>query len=149
MKVMWAEERSFWTVIVPLLFIVNVAEQARAGHRRERNRDLQLGIIGPAGALEGVRPAVVEHIFALAMGLQIGRSGRDEMRRIVLNEDRRGGPAGSFADTFRNFERGEKSVTDERIVAGDPVPRRLVEPAYARSELGDDFGFTVGHRPPR
>jgi hypothetical protein len=38
-------------------------EQARARHWRERHGDLQLGIIAPAGALERLRPAVVEDVF--------------------------------------------------------------------------------------
>ena len=53
------------------------AEQPPPGHRRERHRDLQLGIILPAGALQGVGPAVVEDIFALA----VASSDRPARRR--------------------------------------------------------------------
>ena len=34
-------------------------QQPRTGNRRERHRDLELGIVAPAGALEGVLPAPV------------------------------------------------------------------------------------------
>ena len=51
---------------------------AAARHRRERHRDLQLGIILPARPLPGLGPAVVEHIFALAVALEIGGRGGDQ-----------------------------------------------------------------------
>jgi hypothetical protein len=46
---------------------------AAARHRRERHRDLQLGIIGcpPARSQASAQPCV-EHIFALAVALEIG-----------------------------------------------------------------------------
>ena len=102
------------------------AEQARTRDRRERHRDLELGIIGPACALERVRPAMVEHIFALAVRLQIGRRGGSQMRSAVLDQERRGRPAGALADASRRFQRGQEGVADERIVAcqAGPKPRR-------------------------
>jgi hypothetical protein len=39
---------------------------------------LQLRIVAAAGALEGVGPAMVEHIFALAVGLQIAGNGAEQ-----------------------------------------------------------------------
>ncbi len=92
---------------------------------------------------------MIEYILALAVGLQIRRRGRHEVRRVVLDEDRRGSPAGPLPHAPGGFERREEGMTDERVVACNPVPGVLVEPAYARRELGDDFTFTVGHRPPR
>src|SRR6266851_9806678 len=50
-------------------------EQARPRHRRERHRGLELGVIAAAGALEGLRPAMVEYVFALAVALHIERYG--------------------------------------------------------------------------
>ena len=42
-------------------------QEARAGDGRERYADLELGIIGAAGPLIGVGPAMVEHVLALAV----------------------------------------------------------------------------------
>src|SRR5262249_6629562 len=39
-------------------------EQARPGHRRKRNRDLQFRIVVAAGPLKGLGPAMVENVFA-------------------------------------------------------------------------------------
>ena len=66
-----------------LLAIDVVADQeARAGRRRERNRALQLRIIAAAGALIGIGPAAVEHVFALRMRFQIaGHDADDPVRR--------------------------------------------------------------------
>src|SRR3546814_2508249 len=44
-------------------------QQPRAGNGRERNRQLELGIISAAGAHIGVRPVLIEDIFALAVAL--------------------------------------------------------------------------------
>jgi hypothetical protein len=46
---------------------VGMHQKPRAGRRRERNRDLQLRVIVAARALIGVRPGMVEDIFALRM----------------------------------------------------------------------------------
>ena len=37
-----------------------------------------------AGVLESVRPTVVEHILALAVGFQIDRNGADQPTRVVF-----------------------------------------------------------------
>ena len=121
------------------------AEQARAGHGRERDGDLELWIILPAGALPRVGPAVVEHIFALAVGLEIGGRRRNQMRRLVLDENRRRSPAGAGADAARILERREKGVADEWIAAREPVPGKGVQPGHARGDLRDDVDFAVGH----
>ena len=51
-------------------------EQSGAGRRRERHRDLELWIIAPAGALESIRPAMVEDIFAIAVRFAIAGNAR-------------------------------------------------------------------------
>ena len=40
---------------------------------RERHGDLQLGVVVPTRAMPGIGPGVVEHVFALAMALDVGR----------------------------------------------------------------------------
>ena len=42
-------------------------QQPAPGNRRERNGDLQLGVIAPAGPLVGIGPGSVEDVFALAV----------------------------------------------------------------------------------
>ena len=82
---MWAEDKPFWTVTVSSA--ASSALRSSPSNRgpdagRERHRHLQLGIIIAAGPLPGLGPAMVEHIFALAVGLQIGwRGGRNCGRR--------------------------------------------------------------------
>jgi hypothetical protein len=92
---------------------------------------------------------MVEHIFALAVGLQIGRSGGDQVRGVIFDEDRRGGPAGAQADATGILERGQESVAEERVAVREPVPGRGVQPRDVGRNLGDDLRFAVGHRLPR
>ena len=77
---------------------------------------------------------MVEHIFALAVGLEIGGRGGDQCAPLVLDQDRRGRPAGARADAARIFERGEEGVAEERIAAGERVPcaRRRAPPRPTR-----------------
>ena len=90
-------------------------EQPPARHRREGNGDLQLGVIAPARALIGLGPTVVEDIFALAMGLQVGRRRRDEPAAGIFHEHMRGRPAGTPAHRTRLLQRKEKRMRDEGI----------------------------------
>ena len=80
-------------------------EQARAGHRGERHRHLQLGVIVAAGVLEGLGPAVVEDIFAARMAFHI--AGRGAQKRAVgaFRQQVARLPAGPAADRMRGFER--------------------------------------------
>ena len=61
-------------------------EQAAAGHGRERHRDLDLRIIVAAGPLIGVGPGMVEDVFALRMGLHIGRRRRPRWPRRAFDQ---------------------------------------------------------------
>src|SRR5471032_1070321 len=57
-----------------LIFVGTRRDQKFAArYRRERHAGLELGIIASTRALEGVRPTVVENIFALRMILEIER----------------------------------------------------------------------------
>ena len=67
-------------------------EQPPSGRGRERHRHLQLGVIAAAGALVGLGPAGVEHVFAARVGFQIaGHHADDRARR----SRRRGAAAAS------------------------------------------------------
>src|SRR6185437_3997714 len=85
-------------------------EQARPGDRRERHSDLELRIVIAAGALEGVGPAVIEHVFAL--GVTLGVAGRDAEDRAagVLRDQMLWLPAGARSDRVRLFKRGEECM---------------------------------------
>src|SRR5690348_11320642 len=107
-------------------------KKSSAGHGRERNGHLQLWIILTARALPRVRPAMVEHIFALAVRLEVGGGGRNEMRDLILDEDRSRSPSGARPDAVRIFERGQEGMADEGITAAEPVPGTSVQARYAR-----------------
>ncbi len=117
------------------------------GDRRERGGDLEFGIVAPAGALVGVGPGVVEHVFALAVALEIAGGGGDHAPARVLDDDMRRRPARAAADRAGGLKRVEKRVRDEwveplalslldreagRIGAG--VPRRRVEGGNRRGD---------------
>ena len=122
-------------------------QQPAPGHRRERRGDLKLGIVAPAGALVGVGPGVVEHIFALAVALEIAGRGGDDPPARVLDHDMRRRPARSPADRARRLQRVQKGVRDERIEplalrfrlasarrVGAGVPRRRVDGGEGRDD---------------
>ena len=69
-------------------------QEARAGCGREGNGCLQLRVIAPAGTFEGVGPAVVEDIFALAVVLQIGGQGAEQAAGLILEQQVLAEPAG-------------------------------------------------------
>jgi len=48
---------------------------------------------------------MVEHIFALAVGLEIGRCRGDEVVGVVLDQDWRRSPTGARPDAARFLER--------------------------------------------
>ena len=73
-------------------------QQAPSGRRGERHRDLKLGIIVAAGALIGFGPAMIEHIFAARVALQIAGRGRDQTAVGGAGQHMLGLPAGTRAD---------------------------------------------------
>jgi len=88
-------------------------EKARARHRREGNRDLQLGIVAAAGALEGLSPAVIEDIFALAVAFDVKRRGAEQRAVAGLGQQVLRLPAGSSSDRLGILQRLEKAVAQE------------------------------------
>ena len=59
-------------------------------HRRERHGDLQFGVIVAASLHEGVRPAVVEHVLALAVRFDIAGHAACDFGAAVLRTRCRG-----------------------------------------------------------
>jgi len=72
-------------------------QEPRPGHRRERHRDLELGIVLATGAPIGVGPAVVEHVLAVGMALHVERR-RSHEAPGPLDDQMEGLPAGLLAD---------------------------------------------------
>jgi len=60
-------------------------KQTRAGRRGKGNGALQLRIIPSARSFEGIGPAVVENILALAMILEVAGEGADEFAFVRFN----------------------------------------------------------------
>lgn len=102
----------------------------------EGNRALQFGVVFAAGVLERMRPVLVEHILALAVGLAVKRHDagkpsvagpRREMTRI---------PAGGVGDGAAVLQRQQEAMRGERVDgsaaigglrAGAMVPVRRID----------------------
>jgi hypothetical protein len=105
-------------------------QQARPRHRREGYGDLQLGIVAAAGARVSVRPAVVEDVLPLAVGLDVERCDGERRAARILDHQVLGQPAGLAPDRARLFQRIEKGMADKgilrhigaRIAGGTSVP---------------------------
>jgi hypothetical protein len=66
---------------------------------------LQLGVIAAAGAEISVGPAVIENIFALAVGFQIAGHAAEERTGRVIEEKMLREPAGLFRGGPALFQR--------------------------------------------
>ena len=75
------------------LWSVGGDEEPASGDRRERDGHLKLGIIAAAGALVGVGPGMVEHVFALAVALEVAGRGGDHAPARVFHRQMRRRPA--------------------------------------------------------
>ena len=56
--------------------------------------------------LKGIGPAVIEHVFALRMGLRIAGGNAHDLATCGLRDQVHGLPAGPIPDRSRAFERG-------------------------------------------
>src|SRR3546814_2542723 len=70
-------------------------QQPRPRHRGKGRRDLELWVIGAAGALPRLGPGMVKDIFALAVRLEIGGRRGDQHAVPILDQQRRRLPAGA------------------------------------------------------
>jgi len=78
---------------------------------------------------------VIEHVFALAVALEIAGHRREQAAVGAFEHQRRALPAGAGADAARILERGEEGVADEGIAAaGERVPFGLRERADRGAE---------------
>src|SRR3546814_15846982 len=83
-------------------------QQPRAGNGRERNRQLELGIISAAGAHIGVRPVLIEDIFALAVALGIGGGDGRRAALGIVDDEMDGLPSRARSVAARFLQSGEK-----------------------------------------
>ena len=123
-------------------------KQARPGNRRKRSGNQQLGVISPPGMFPRIGPTVIEHIFALAMGLCV--CGRDTAERSVgiIKRNRQRLPAGTRANAARILKRRKESMADEGVIVPTArIPCRGIKSAdgicYTQDNLR--FGVAVTH----
>ena len=109
-------------------------QQARPGRRGEGHRHLQLGIVPPTGALDRLRPAMVEDILAIGVGLHIGRHDADDPPLVVLHDQMLRHPPGLALGRPADLQRRQEGMADERVVR----PRADVP---IRRFDGGDVGF--------
>ena len=102
-KVTCSEDRPSWRVTATRLSIsmaraapVALGQQPRPRHRRERHRRQQLGVVAAAGAAIALGPAVIEHVLAVGVALDVERRRGDQPPGL-LDEQMEGLPAGLLA----------------------------------------------------
>jgi hypothetical protein len=97
-----------------------------ARHRGERHSRQQLGVVPPAGAFVGVRPTVIENIFAVGMRLRVER--HDANDRAVRSGQRQmlRRPPGARGRRAALLEGIQEGVANGRImVTRAGIPNRL------------------------
>src|SRR5690606_13904173 len=91
-------------------------EQARACGRRKRNRDLEFWVIVAARALIGVRPAMVENVFTLAVGFKISYDRAEQAPVLIGQPEVLTQPSCPARRAPAFLQRGQKCVRYEWIV---------------------------------
>ena len=91
-------------------------EQPAACCRRERHGHLELRIIAASGALIGLRPAMIENVFAARMGFHVAGDGAEQAALRIFGKKVQRLPSGARADRLRQLERGQEIVGNKRVV---------------------------------
>lgn len=97
---------------------LDIAEQTLACDRCEGYGAQQLGVIADAGALAGIRPGPVEHVFAVGMALAIQRQCGPQPPLRIAQQTMGRLPATATADAAAVLERTEKRVTQKGLRIG-------------------------------
>ena len=91
-----------------------IAKETLAGGGGEGHGGLQFGVVGAAGILQSLGPAVIEDVFALRVGFDIKRHRGYGL--AVLRQDQGPGlPAGAFAGGAGAIQSDQKAVAGERV----------------------------------
>ena len=89
---------------------------------------------------------MVEHIFALAVALGIGRRDRRGLAVGAVERDRQRLPAGAGADAARFLEDGQEGVAEKRILgAGTGIPFVGGEGRDALTDAGANLPIALTH----
>ncbi|MCW0424999.1 hypothetical protein NB713_002942 [Xanthomonas sacchari] len=91
-------------------------EQPRPGHRRVGHRAQPLGEVVLAVARVGMRPGMVEHEFAMRVGLHVARRGGDQDVAVPQREVQRR-PAPVRAQAAMAFQAGQESMSNKWVAA--------------------------------
>ena len=97
-------------------------QQAGAGRRGKRHRALQLGVVLSSSPHESIGPAMVEHIFPLAVIFQITRQHTHQFAAGGFQEKMLRQPSGLSHSGLAGFQRVQKFVADKRVLrAGNQI----------------------------
>ena len=88
-------------------------QQPRPAYRAERHCYQQLGVIGQPGATTGVRPGMIEDVFAVRVPLAVRRQRSDQLLALVMQQVL-GPPAGTRSEAAAVFQRAEKRMAQKR-----------------------------------
>ena len=91
-------------------------QEPASGHRRERHRDLELWIIAAAGALIGLGPAAVEHIFTARVAFDVAGRGGERRAAGGFDDEVLRLPAGPSADRAGLLQRRQEIMRYERVI---------------------------------
>ena len=94
-------------------------EQPPARRGRERHRHLQLRIIAAAGALIGVGPAGIEHVFAARVRFQIARHDAGDRAVVGFGDEMLRLPAGARRGRAGRLQGGQESMRDEGVIGAN------------------------------
>ncbi len=130
-----------------------VAQQATAGDRGERHRAKQLGVVGDAGPLAGIRPRPIEHVLAVRMKLAIQRQGCLQRALRVAQQEMGRLPAATPTHAAAVFQRAEEGVTKEGlIIAQQRIPfggRQFGEAVQGLDRHARSLACPAGEKKPR
>jgi len=115
------------------------AEDARAPHRRERDRGHELRVVVDAVALMGIGPGPVEDIFAVGVILGEDRHRADQAAGAPQEHELRQ-PAALRGCAAGVDQRREEFMAQERLLAGKRVPFGGID---AGERIGDADAFQV------
>lgn len=102
-----------------------------AAHRAERHRRQQLGVVVDSGPVAGIRPAMIEHVFAVGMPFAIAGQRRQQPTVFDMQQVL-GLPARARAKAAAVFQGTEKGVAHKGLpVLEQAIPLRRIDGGQA------------------